>query len=385
LGTSVAEVKVKADGIAGFIKSGAGSVFEALDRFSPEVGLRKKLQAEPTLGELIECFLLNQGALGVGDRTAKEYRKAAIFIVKSVLFQRRGKDLSKEEVLQQPVGVITLGLINEYKKVSTGLQSLMGKGQKVDHVRLASKKRTANTKIRNFKALFSQKAMRLYAEEGLQVPDVEKAFSGALFNGVKSSFKLPAVPVILKFYEVLWEKLRHENYEMFKACLMAFYAGLRARECEFARKSWIMEGETPYMHIQREVDFEPKDHEERTTPIASFVVPYLLDNTETPHVIGGSAWAKNENIMRPLAKWLKTHAGVKSLKPLQELRKWYSSYITFEEGTSKAQRFLGHSSPQTTQNYYSDFEYPKALKRLWEEPYSPELVKQVYQAKDQLY
>ncbi len=67
----------------------------------------------------------------------------------------------------------------------------------------------------------------------------------------------------------------------------------------------------------------------------------------------GSSWYRCEEVFSNLIKWLRKN-GVKSKKPLHELRKEVGSIIARDFGIFEASRFLRHRDIRVTASIYVD-------------------------------
>jgi integrase len=254
----------------------------------------------------------------------------------------------------------------------------------------ASVKVSLNSILRNASALFSKAALVGFAERGLTIAN---PFAGLKIRRVNIPGFTPLKPEVLR---TIWTNAaflrdgdptapapdRHSNRwgepdwrkphpEAYQLLLLELGLGLRRHEADKAEWDWVFadaQGRT-YIEVKPTAYFTPKSRERRVIPLAKPLHDALLAfRTEGPFIVSGrkpKAWMdyapgrSPKNLVyrcdmhhRILAWWLR-HQGVADRKPCHLLRKQFGSYVATAFGLYHAQKFLGHSSPKVTSDYYA--------------------------------
>ncbi len=151
--------------------------------------------------------------------------------------------------------------------------------------------------------------------------------------------------------------------------MLAFGAGLRAREIDRARWSWFefdVKGSC-LLSVREEAEFKPKGGSLRIIRVPNELYEALVatrTDLSSPYVLGGQAGtpeaeARGEyrlpQVFRAASLWLRARGVEKgdSGNPLHRLRKQFGSELATEFGLFAAQKLLGHSSPAVTSKYYA--------------------------------
>ena len=145
--------------------------------------------------------------------------------------------------------------------------------------------------------------------------------------------------------------------------------GLRRHESDKAQRDWLFsdaQGRT-FLEVKETPYFVPKSRERRVIPVSKVlyeaIEPYFRDGD--PFIVPGRQPKTYPHGKRPrnlvyrcdqhhriLSAWLRLQ-GIKDPKPCHLLRKQFGSYVATVFGLYHAQKFLGHSSPKVTSDYYA--------------------------------
>jgi integrase len=223
---------------------------------------------------------------------------------------------------------------------------------------------TANSTIRQAKALFSR---GIIAKIGgaLALPD-PLPFEGVKYFPKGSTRYLskiePGSLMAAARRDLGLNPTRSEEWKIF---LLALLCGLRRREidtltwkqCDFNRRT---------IHIEETIYFRPKSHDstgeidldEEAAEIlkklkAKATGEFVIESDAAPRPQSALAYYRAERHFEALNEWLRQQ-GITARKPLHELRKEAGSLVAQEHGLFGAQRFLRHSKPNTTADYYLD-------------------------------
>ena len=246
---------------------------------------------------------------------------------------------------------------------------------------------TLNGILRNAASLFSAQALQSYRRSGVELSN---PFVGAQMKGIrlKSYSPLPRDLV-----ESIWKgaaKLRDGNKkekppedglrpretfdfrehhrDAYALLLLELGLGLRRNEADKAEWDWFFDDTNGRRYIEvRETEyFLPKSKQSRVVPVEEalwtalqavkshdrFVVNGLEPALRDPEKELKSAVYRCDRAHRTLVAWLRK-MGVDDPKPCHRLRKEFGSYISTVFGLFHAQKFLGHSSPNITAQYYA--------------------------------
>jgi integrase len=250
-----------------------------------------------------------------------------------------------------------------------------------------SVKVSLNSILRNAAALFSKSALAGYADHGLVITN---PFKGLKLRRVAIKGFSPLKPEIL---QTIWGNaallrdgnpdatpppphagrwgepdLRKPHPEAYLLLLLELGLGLRRNESDKAEWEWIFsdaQGRT-FLEVKSTPFFIPKSGERRVIPLAKLLHDTLLAyKTDSRFIVPGrepSIYAPGKepkNLVyrcdlhhRALARWLRLQ-GVSDGKPCHVMRKQFGSYVATVFSLYHAQKFLGHSSPKVTSDYYA--------------------------------
>jgi hypothetical protein len=167
-------------------------------------------------------------------------------------------------------------------------------------------------------------------------------------------------------FEPDWNEPHPEAYLIL---LLELGLGLRRHESDKAQKDWFFNDASGriFLEVRETPFFVPKSKERRVIPVSKMIhdaiKPYLRE--DSPFIVPGRAPKVHPPEKRPknlvyrcerhhriLAKWLRIQ-GINDPKPCHLLRKQFGSYVATAFGLYHAQKFLGHSSPKVTSDYYA--------------------------------
>jgi integrase len=254
-----------------------------------------------------------------------------------------------------------------------------------------SVKVSLNSILRNAAAMFSKDALAAYKEADLEITN---PFEGQKLRRVTIQGYSPLDPAILTDIWANSAKLRDGNRkakkpkkadedkgkrwvesdwrkphpEAFILLMLELCVGLRRHEADKAQWDWIHKAGDNHFRLEvRETPyFIPKSGERRVIPVPAklikelerlkaddvFIVPGLQPKTYAPGKEPKNPVYRCDKNHRVLSQWLKTQ-GIDDPKPCHVLRKQFGSYVATTFGLYQAQKFLGHSSPKVTSDYYA--------------------------------
>ena len=222
---------------------------------------------------------------------------------------------------------------------------------------------SANSFLRRARALFSDRIRAAILKElGIEPPP-------SPFNDVElarePSRKHFSTVDIEHLIEAARFELAQADPEAFKVVLLAIFAGLRRREIdllEWAAFDW--QGHA--LRIQPTAYFTAKTHEsEAELPLdAELVVllrgyharatgAFVIETPRDPKHEAQYQYYRCDRIFHRVLSWLRAN-GLRSPKPLQELRKEFGSRINECYGIHAASRALRHTDIRITNDYYAD-------------------------------
>lgn len=255
-------------------------------------------------------------------------------------------------------------------------------GRKEDSIRT-----TLNGILRNAAALFSTQALLGYRRHGL---DLDNPFSGTQIKGIRLK---PYSPLPRELVANIWKEslllrdgdketdppdedlpardtfdFREPHPDSYALLLLELGLGLRRNEADKCEWDWFFtdhEGRR-YLEVRETPYFLPKSKQSRVVPVEAalwdaivevkandkFVVDGLDPIPRGPDKELKSAVYRCDRAHRTLVAWLRK-MGVTDPKPCHTLRKEFGSYVATSFGLYHAQRFLGHSSPTVTSDFYA--------------------------------
>jgi integrase len=254
-------------------------------------------------------------------------------------------------------------------------------GRQPDAVRVS-----VNSWLRNAAAMFSSHALKAYRQLGLQI---ENPFAGEKLRRVKIK---GYSPLDRSIFDRIWNDsvllrdgdpsapaptssrrraspdFRKPHPEAYLLLLLELGLGMRRNEADKAQWDWIFANEAGrhFLEIRATPHFVPKGKERRVIPLDKSLFEALKKHKgNSPFIVPGpsprlyAAASSPKNLTyrcgqhhRALATWLRSR-GVSDAKPCHLLRKEFGSYVATSHGLFHAQKFLGHTSPSVTADYYA--------------------------------
>ena len=204
--------------------------------------------------------------------------------------------------------------------------------------------------LRQARAVFSKKAMKLYQQLGID----HNCFTYFLSFTPKEKPEIPPFETTTEEIEKIIGRCRQletEHPEFHKIYLLAMGCGLRSSEILKARFCDLMELNGGHF---LQLPYKTKAKVPQKTGIPARVYELLKGYETDPrgYIVQGSNRPKM--VQREFVTWLRDEAGVKDRKPVHRLRKILGARIATEHGIYAACKTLRHSSVTTTERYYAD-------------------------------
>lgn len=361
--TTWAKAEDKARAILADIKS--KGLDEAVRLHARRVDLTPE---DPTIEEFVDIYraVISCVDCAPSHRTSERYIKS-LRLVANAVDAKRIRALSPEKVKRFMVDY-------QDRQVRDG------------HV-LESVKVSLNSLLRNTASMFSEAAIAGYADHGLVLTNPFKGVklrrvaikgftplkpemlesiwknAGLLRDGDSHASELP--PRTSRWGEPDW---RNPHKEAYVLLLLELGLGLRRHESDKAEWDWIFsDGEgRKFLEVKPTPYFSPKSGERRILPLSKEIYDALVAmKADEKFIVAGRSpkiyppGKQPKNIVyrcdmyhRVLAKWLRKQ-GINAGNPCHVLRKQFGSYVATTFGLYHAQKFLGHSSPKVTSDYYA--------------------------------
>jgi integrase len=238
---------------------------------------------------------------------------------------------------------------------------------------IASAKRTANSYVRCARSLFSRDLCKRLKGVTLPTP---LPFDGVeLFDS--GSMKYVSKVDVHVLIAAARNELKPKESEVYKAFLLALFAGMRRGEIDLAewrmvdwRNGVIRLEETDWLHLKTQdsageitVDAEVLTEFRELMPLSKspFIISSVVTwgngktkrtRTRQPRNDSPRAYYRCAPVLNRLNEWLRSK-GVTANKPLHEMRKEIGALIATQHGIYAASRFLRHSDITTTARHYA--------------------------------
>ncbi len=255
---------------------------------------------------------------------------------------------------------ITLDRVNHWKR-----ERIAGAGK--SPAAIASARRTVNSYIRCARSLFSAALLR--EVKGLKLPGV-LPFAGIELEETGSMKYVSKINVQALIADA-HNTLKIADPEAYKAFLLGLFAGMRKAEIDSAE--WGMVDfnahvirlqETEWLHLKtRDAAAEISIDAEVIAELQALMPPpsskrtrwsqFILTSGSPPRPESRRPYYRCEPTFDNLNVWLRSK-GIRSNKPLHELRKEVGAVIATEHGIFAASTFLRHSDITTTARHYAD-------------------------------
>ena len=337
----------------------ANGMKEAVAKFKAKSAEKVNLL---TLGDYIKAV---ESQTTLTDRTLRDYTGKVRQIVAGILsippspkkydYMNGGQEAWRQRLDSFKLANLTPAKINMWKK--RYVEKVKG-----DPVKLRQAQNTANSCLRNAKALFGKKLVKQL--NGVTLPDDIPFREVEYFP--QGSFRYRSKIDIEKIIKAAFTELKTEKPEQFKIFILAIFVGLRRKEIDLLPwvnfdwersliELWVskyhglksatsaddMPVEPEIMALFRQYYEEAKDEE------------FVIRSDRAPQVSKSYRYYRANQHFKALLCWLRDH-GVKANKPIHTLRKEYGRLITEKHGIYAAKKLLRHSSIQVTVGYYAD-------------------------------
>lgn len=295
----------------------------------------------PTVGQFWDTYKDNAIANGLARSSIRDYDCAFKSVFRKVLGTKKVDDV--------PVDRLNFQFWMEYKRIK--LKPLSDQGE------IASCQRTINSKLTKIKALMKQP--RIY--EGFDLSWYDEIEELEKFSGLKQKYRLPSTDLIQKTFK-LWE---NSSGDLNILLGLILHFGLRRNEAFHARSDWFdMTTDIARVSIVRELDFKPKGGHEGYTQGSKTIAAGILNKAKSGTYLISNRADYGRAVFEPAVEALRLIGWDRNL-PLHECRKLFGSYISTTKSIYTSQKFLRHSSVETTNESYSDLITDPKILRLW--------------------
>ena len=362
LGNNRREAAKAADELDAFLLLPETTIEAALERFDSRHAQRKRPNEFPTIGDVLDIHRKHFRSLEIRKETARNYRNSICYVIRIAMAYRGGKKPSGhsgERRRRLPEEEYSLDILKPdlFEDFQDGMTAGAGRDMRAGQ----TARRNANAYMARAKALFSNEAIDLYRNHGLQIPDMGWLRSVRKFRRVDrgARYVLPPEEVIIH----LLEGIVKLPPELLKMALLGIHAGLRREEALQARRAWLLLGSPEVLHLQTEPSFLSKNALSRAIELSSGVGVLLDELSGAKYILSGTAFER-EATARALVQWLRQN-GLDRRLPFHELRKLFGAIVASTRGIYPAQRQLGHLSPQVTSDSYSDVVVSERIISAW--------------------
>jgi len=295
----------------------------------------------PTLGQCLKALEENQVSAGITDTTLTGYRQAITRLIKQVIGKTPDDSFD--------LSLIDEDFIRKYKN-----QALAGIS---DESKIASRKRTVNSLMRQVKAVFARP--KIFKDFDMEF--VESIRSEEFYTKLKKQYRLPPESLISKTFQ-LFEESVGDVYTMLG---LSLHFGLRRNEAFHCRRDWFdLDGDRARITVASDRDFRPKGGHEGFTLGSKIIAKSILNKAPGDDLLITTRADYGRVLFDDLIKKLRA-IGWERLSPLHELRKLFGSYIATTEGIYMSQKFLRHADASTTNDSYADVMANDKIKNLW--------------------
>ena len=316
----------------------------------------------PTLGELLRVYEAHTADLEIEPRTAQE---CAAYL-RRIVATATGGDPDQQS-LSCLDGEAGARAVRAYKAARLA-ESAGGDTDDDEDDAESRTKRSVNSALRQARSVFTPRAIALYRDHGLRVPDVgpfksEPGFSG----GIKRDYHPPGDDVIQATFAAL-DGLRSDGElgrDMYRAICLAVGAGLRKSEVRRAERAWFVQRDgRPWLRSS----MVTKNGAALDVPILPEwwhrLTSVLPENGE--RIIANPS----QRLFRAIGKWM-TGLGWQTQKKLHEFRAYVGCRVAEAYGIEAASLFLRHGEIGTTQRYYGRYLKLRSLDAVQIAPASP--------------
>ena len=307
----------------------------------------------PTVADLIKAYTDIKDSLHHAPDTARNYIYALKWIVGKAL------SLNTQAVTGRHIDLVTTANLNNAKmRIIQGLQD--------DELYAAM--RSFNHYLRNAKALVSGNTLKTLqtVKPDWRFGDLSNALDSICpYNRVANTWSGQSEEQIERVRNAI-ENL--SDPDMYVACVLAFYGGLRKKEVLNAQWSWVRESPSGDYHqiwIKQVGSFRQKGKAGVTCiPKRAWErVKTMFPNPTCTHLIvnPSAGFFKRVNaFIKSIAGWDTPPA-----KPFHELRRLFGAFVANEFTLFIAQKWLRHNDPKTTYDSYANIILSDECRQLW--------------------
>ena len=364
LGVDQRSAEKKADEIAAFCSIPQNTLAQAVATYNP----RQKERGLATIGDCLDTYERARAIIGrrggaIGESTWKGYRSFLLKLVRRTVAYRDGEKwvpfngqhhIDFTPWTKLSTDILTAKFVMDFKLATIAVDA---DGEPItDEEEIQTAKISADTTLRNARAIFAEKALKYFGEVGMKLPDLNGFMKEPDF-GAKKYFELLGADVIVGFMRQSLA-LRASDPEAYKVFLLCMHCGLRAGEAAAFSPDWIQNEDRMMLYVRVKGEFSPKRGKGRKVAIAPWVAAAL---NEAGPVRGQEPFDR-------LTAWVRGQLpeGSRIEKPLHELRKCWVSYKAKTEGLLAASQQAGHSDPKVTSTHYADNMLADRLVPFWE-------------------
>ncbi|HHY84912.1 MAG TPA: site-specific integrase [Verrucomicrobia bacterium] len=340
-----------------YLHAKANGIGSAIHKFKPGSG--RKEASEVTVGdwfEAVEDLRMHR------PKTLRNYKAALRTIVSGILHVRDDGsrfDYRSHGVIEwrNRIDATRLSRIDAASVVRWQREFVARAGS--SPASIASARRTANSYVRQARALFSNDVCR---EVGLDIPEPRPFADVPMMEGGSTRYisKINVADLV----SAAKAELRRQDPEAYKAWLLTFFGALRKQEAdllEWRQVDWSKGG----LRIEATEWFTPKT--ESSTGLVCLDPPVMAElkrlksESDGDFVLVGAQprpesdrqFYRAEKTWVRLYEWLRSH-GISANKPVHELRKEAGAVLATKKGIYATSRFLRHADLTTTVRHYAD-------------------------------
>ncbi len=302
-----------------------------------------------TVGTVLRAYVEHAPELEIEPRTAQECAAYLRRVVATVT----GVPDPDHESLACLDGEAGARAVRAYKAARLAeLAKGRSDNEDEDDEATARAKRTVNSALRQARSVFTARALAIYRDAGLRLPNVEPFKTEPGFAGdVKREYHPPGDDVIHATFAAL-DKLRDGNElerDMYRAMCLAVGAGLRKSEVRRAERGWfVLRDARPWLRSS----MVTKNRAALDVPILpewwARLEAVLPPNAE--RILANPS----DRLFRAIGTWM-TRLGWRTQKKLHEFRAYVGCKVAEVHGIEAASLFLRHGEIGTTQRYYGRY------------------------------
>jgi len=203
--------------------------------------------------------------------------------------------------------------------------------------------------LRQARAVFSKKAMKLYERLGIDL----NCFTYFISYRPRQAEIRPFETSTQEVEQIIarCKRLPEENPEFHKIYLLGMGCGLRSSEILKARFQDLLELNGQCF---LQLPYKTKGGKPQKTGIPPRVFELLKDYETAPADFIVQGANRPKMVQREFVAWLRNEAGIEDRKPVHRLRKILGARVATQHGIYAAAKTLRHNSVTTTERYYAD-------------------------------